>query len=1138
MNKFKKFYLPLIISIFLFPILCSAQDIYFTLVPRSQDDIGSTIIDITQDSKGYLWIATQNGLYKYDGFQYTAFHNEPTNPNSLNFEMIECVAEDNGGFIWVGHYHGAAGLERYDPVTGIFTHYHHDDKDNFSLGNDSIVAIKQSRDGTLWIGTNGGLDRYDAKTNKFYHYRHNANDPTSISNNQVRTIYEDKEGTIWIGTGNPFVNENVRLEGGLNKLDVKTNNFTRYMHKDNDPTSLIDDRIRAIYEDSYGNFWVGSAGDGLHKMDRTKGTFERMLYDPSHPEKLSRPPVQTTFAYATDHITFFKEDIKGRLWIGTFQGGINVYDPATQKVSHYGTDPNSKEKIQDNNFWTAFKSRDGIIWITTWGSDLYKINPYQVKVPNILSNTVFNTSSFNNNSVFAFAEDKSQYLWLGSNQGLTRKDNSGKEERFLIDKNPASVTNQINDIEADDDDHIWVSTSHGLYNFDPVTKVYTAYRYGKANSFNLVSDTIITTEKSKGNLFWVSTFKGVQLIDLKTGTSKTYQNDTKDTNSISTNIIGVLKEDKNGNLWAGGFNGLNKLDKQTGKFKKYFYKNRIYCLLEDAKGILWVATASGLFSYDSSFDRFMLYQDPSGFLSTTPTVYWLVEDKEQNLWLNTPKGIIKINKEKNEAVLFGKNQGLSPVFLNSRGLARQNGEIVFGNNTGYYSLNNSLLEKNKAQPIVRINHFLLRDMLILPSANGILTSPLEQTDKINLTHSQNTFSFEFSNIDFISIHEDTRLLYMMENYDDNWRIANDNRTAYYFNLPPGKYNFKVKAYSSNGTWSEKAIAVLITPPWWKTWWAYTLYGIILIVLAFATHRYQKQRIVRAERERTQKRELAQAKEIEKAYHELRTTQSQLIQQEKMASLGELTAGIAHEIQNPLNFVNNFSEVNTELLDEMKGELQSGKIDDAIKLADNVKQNNEKIVFHGKRADVIVKGMLQHSRSSSAVKEPTDINKLADEYLRLAYHGLRAKDKSFNATLKTDFDESIGNINIIPQDIGRAVLNLINNAFYAASLPSPENTGINSGGFSHSDKNSNTTVWVSTKKTGDKVLISVRDNGPGIPQKALDKIFQPFFTTKPTGPGTGLGLSLSYDIVKAHGGEIKVKTKEGEGSEFIIHLPVT
>ncbi|HUZ59914.1 MAG TPA: ATP-binding protein, partial [Hanamia sp.] len=241
-------------------------------------------------------------------------------------------------------------------------------------------------------------------------------------------------------------------------------------------------------------------------------------------------------------------------------------------------------------------------------------------------------------------------------------------------------------------------------------------------------------------------------------------------------------------------------------------------------------------------------------------------------------------------------------------------------------------------------------------------------------------------------------------------------------------------------------------------------------------------------------------------------------------LGELTAGIAHEIQNPLNFVNNFSEVNTELIDELGEEAEKGNLDEVKAIAKDIKENEEKINHHGKRAGDIVKGMLQHSQKSTGQKEPTNINALADEYLRLSYHGLRAKDKDFNAEMKTDFDATIGKINIIPQDIGRVLLNLFNNAFYAVNEQKSRN--LNSY---------EPTVSVITKKVGDKVEIKVSDNGNGIPQKALDKIFQPFFTTKPTGQGTGLGLSLSYDIVKAHGGEIKVETKEGEGSIFIIQL---
>ncbi len=271
------------------------------------------------------------------------------------------------------------------------------------------------------------------------------------------------------------------------------------------------------------------------------------------------------------------------------------------------------------------------------------------------------------------------------------------------------------------------------------------------------------------------------------------------------------------------------------------------------------------------------------------------------------------------------------------------------------------------------------------------------------------------------------------------------------------------------------------------------------------------------------------KVLEATLKNLKSTQSQLIQSEKMASLGELTAGIAHEIQNPLNFVNNFSEVNTELIDELTEEADKGNIVEVKAIAKDIKENEQKINHHGKRADAIVKGMLQHSQSSTGTKESTDINSLTDEYLRLAYHGLRAKDKSFNATLVTNYDESIGNINIIPQEIGRVVLNLISNAFYAVDEKKKQ----------HQD-GYEPTVTITTRKLmvagKEQVAITVSDNGNGIPQKIIDKIFQPFFTTKPTGQGTGLGLSLSYDIVKSHGGELKVETSEGDGSLFMIQLP--
>ena len=267
----------------------------------------------------------------------------------------------------------------------------------------------------------------------------------------------------------------------------------------------------------------------------------------------------------------------------------------------------------------------------------------------------------------------------------------------------------------------------------------------------------------------------------------------------------------------------------------------------------------------------------------------------------------------------------------------------------------------------------------------------------------------------------------------------------------------------------------------------------------------------------------------KSMEELKATQSQLVHAEKMASLGELTAGIAHEIQNPLNFVKNFSEVNTELIEELKEEITNGDMEEVKAIANDIADNEQKIIHHGNRADGIVKGMLQHSRTVTSDKEPTDINILVDEYLRLAYHGLRAKDKNFNADFKTELDKTLPKIDVIPQDIGRVLLNLINNALYTVSEKSKNNPD---------NKKYKPLVSVSTKKTNNQVEIKVTDNGNGISGSILKKIFQPFFTTKPTGEGTGLGLSLSYDIIsKGHGGKLSVETKENEGTDFIIQIPI-
>jgi signal transduction histidine kinase len=449
--------------------------------------------------------------------------------------------------------------------------------------------------------------------------------------------------------------------------------------------------------------------------------------------------------------------------------------------------------------------------------------------------------------------------------------------------------------------------------------------------------------------------------------------------------------------------------------------------------------------------------------------------------------------------------------------------MFFGGNNGFNIFNPDSIRDFTYRPtviITTLRRFNKDNVSGVPIEENLLAK-----DSVSLSYQDNMLNIEFVSLS-LSKPQKNQFAYRLIGLSDQWYQLGTKREISLTGLTPGKYILEVKGSNGDGVWNENpdTLHITILPPWWRTWWAYTLYAIIFIAGVFAFIRYRS-RSLKAQNIRLEHKVAIRTNELKQSLENLKSTQAQLIQSEKMASLGELTAGIAHEIQNPLNFVNNFSEVNTELIEDLEQEANKGNLNEVKTIVKDIKENELKINHHGKRADSIVKNMLQHSRVGSGQKELTNINGLADEYLKLAYHGMRAKDKSFNATLQTDFDPSIGKINIVAQDIGRVLLNLYNNAFYALNEKQKQNIP----GYEP-------TIALSTKKIGNKISINVKDNGNGISQNVLDKIFQPFFTTKPTAQGTGLGLSLAYDIVKSHGGEIKVETQEGEGSKFVVELP--
>ena len=1092
---------------------------------------GENVSAIMRDSKGYIWFGTWDGLNKYDGYTFTKYRFDPFDPNSVSQNFIYTIFEDSHGVIWVSTFEG---LCKFDRTTEKFTRYRPSPKARFADPN--IGVINEDNDGMIWVGSySAGLCRFNPQTGKFLpdsidlDYDRSPDNKIIWPNDAINSIHKNKAGELWVGntTGLHNIKLTATKPGEPSKYKIES-----YRHDPFDPQSLSNDSVTAVFEDKAGIIWVATF-NGLNSLDKKTGTFKRYQHDPKNIQSISN---NNSFSWGGRGI---KEDHQGNLWICTSKG-LNKLNKDRTVFTRYFHNPNDPHSVSTDDITSLEIDRAGILWVGSRGGKLNKAN-LNDKGFGLRRNDPTDINSLSSNDVTSIAEDSSGIIWIGTyTRGLNRWDRRTDQfTHFRHDPaNPKSLRHDaIRAILKDRHGQLWVCNGDVLSLFNKQTGEFTHYKSNDANHKEEFQKILSITEDPEGLLWLGIGGDGIRKFDTKTRKFlKHYHHSKADSTGVSDYTAMGIFADSRDNIWVGyGSIATDRLNKRTDSITHYKHdpqdtagisSNNVNSFYEDTKGNLWLGTwGGGLCLFDYQTGKFTTFTDKHGLADNT--IYSILEDDKNYLWLGTQNGLSRFDPVKKSFTNYYYKDGLqSNIFAAGESLrpARIKGEdgtLYFGGNNGFNFFDPLQIKTDSSIAPVVITQFKLFDSLI-KGAN--------ESKEIVLNHDQNYFSFEFSSLSFYNPTKN-QYAYQLEGVDNDWVYSGSRRYVAYTNIDPGTYVFKVKGTNNDGVWNEEgtSITLIINPPWWFTWWAYSIYGLLLAVGIFVIYRMQRQRIIRKERQKTQLKELAQAKEIEKAYTELKATQAQLIQSEKMASLGELTAGIAHEIQNPLNFVNNFSEVSNELIDEMKTELDKGDTGEARIIADDVKQNLEKILHHGKRADAIVKGMLQHSRSSSGVKEPTDINALADEYLRLAYHGLRAKDKNFNASMQTDFDENIGNINIIPQDIGRVILNLITNAFYAVA----EKKKLLGDGYEP-------IVIVSTKAVkpplgGLGVEIKVKDNGNGIPQKVLDKIFQPFFTTKPTGQGTGLGLSLSYDIIKAHGGEIKVETKEGEGSEFVIYL---
>lgn len=1045
------------------------------------------ITALFMDSTSTLWITSRNGIHKFNP-ETKVFRSIKTyEPSELNQLFYNAIVQDKLGNVWISN--NMKGMLKFDGITDRYTEIEIAGKVRMSHygWNITLFNFMIDQSGIFWFGTQeSGLMKYNPVSKPFQHLAHDPNNKNSMSAGSTFGILSSKinPGVVYVG----------KRGSGVDIYDPKKQTFSSMRFNVED--DMFGGSARSLAEKQDGSLWLGTWGDGVIELDKHYKEVKRYKYDATNKNSLSHNQVRV-----------LKSDKHGNLWVGT-NSGLNILTPTSGSIKRI-SDKQSKQYPDQ-----LVKEMERLIDSDQKIGAIGKVSDNQ----NIaLPITIKNAGAY---WVMAVAEmdmiSPADFGWIEN----AAKDTVWKMQSYEKTFHAGGASKNRIDIGS-------VVLPKGNYTLH--FKTDDSHAFGKWNE----------QPPDQTSLYGIALIQPKQSDLLKTSNDQ-ISPEKEEMLTTGSNIQDIEITDQYVWLAAEGV-GLDRIDPATNQVKNYVFNpddenslsnNNIRDIHVDSKGIVWLATNEGINKFDPATETFTRYSETEGL--PTNLTESIIEGDDGEMWIATQNGLAQMvtNDILNKVTFINYNStdGLgTDIFLSLTSTRAGDGRFYFGGEHGLTTF--SSITSNKTPPTIIISNLFISNRPVMDmKEDSPLSQSLLETKSITLPYSQNSLSFEFAALHYANPQKN-QYAHMLKGYDQDWIYDNRNYAAY-TNLNPGKYEFQIRASNAYGVWNEKGIAleIIILPPWWRTWWAFAGYGVLFFGLIYTTYFGMRTRIKMRERERSRQKELQHAKAIEKAYTELKATQAQLVQSEKMASLGELTAGIAHEIQNPLNFVNNFSEVSNELIKELQEEQQKAndKRDESLEssLLNDIAQNLEKINHHGKRADAIVKGMLQHSQSSNGIKTATNVNALADEYFRLSYHGLRAKDKSFNAAMKTDFDTSIETIDIVAQDIGRVILNLLTNAFYAVSEKKKQHpTGYEP------------TVSIQTKKRENQIELNISDNGNGIPQQIIDKIFQPFFTTKPTGQGTGLGLSLSYDIItKGHGGELKVATTP-DGSTFTILLPV-
>jgi signal transduction histidine kinase/ligand-binding sensor domain-containing protein len=1052
----------------------------------------SNVLCILQDSRGFMWFGTEDGLNKYDGYNFTVYKNDPKKNNTLSNNYINDIVEDNDGDLWIATSEG--GLNKYNRQKDEFIHYKYDPENPTSISNDFVSCLLKDSKGNIWAGTGDGVSVFVRKNNRFIRYLRNENDNNSISDNSVTAIYEDSEHNIWIGT-----------VAGLNSFNPEKKSFTHFLHNDNDTESLSSNSIISIFEDSKHHLWIGTNGGGLNLLNRQTGKFR--IYKKNN----------TKAPGICENIIFsMTEDNEGKIWIASENNGISILNPVTETFANYEYSDFNGTGLSSNSINRIYKDKKENIWIGTFNAGINLLNRDVSKFIHYTHTSFLN--SLSNNKVLNISEGSKDNLWIATDgDGVDFFDRStGKFKHFRHEAGNTNTIagNNVLSVLEDSYQNVWVGTYlNGITVINRNKNTYRHYKNDPANPHSLASNSGWVIYEDREKNIWVGSENGVSLYDRNKNRFIQYK-DGKD--QLSNNTVTCIYEDSDGFIWIGtGGGGINRLNKKTNKVNQFQHddnknslgNNLVNSFCEDKNGNLWIGTNNGLNCLNRKTNLFTGYGIEDGL--PHEKIVGILKDDQGNLWISTGKGLSKFNPGNKTFKNFGVADGLQGNEFKLAYCKTPSGAMYFGGNNGFNEFFPDSIKESSFDPPLVMTDFRIFNKSVLISKDKNDPSPLKkditETKEITLTYKSSVITFEFASLNYTG-REKKQYAYKLEGFDLEWNNIGTKRTATYTNLDPGKYIFKVRGLNNEGNWSSNiaGIQLTITPPFWLTWWfritaIIAIVGGVIIFYRARINAIKRQRKILQQKVKEQTIQLINSNEEEhKARLEADHANEEL--EKKNKELEQFVYIASHDLREPLRTTAGFVDLFQK---QYKGRLDE-KADTYLSY----------ITQAADRMKMLIDDLLDYSRIGNKKEfNQVDCNIILEEVLADLGTVLTEAGAEINAS-------QLPIIYAYPTGIKQLFQNLIAN------------------GIKFRKKDAAPKIKISAELTDSSWKFSLTDNGIGIEPQHTERIFAIFqrLHTRKEYEGSGIGLAHCKKIVELHNGEIWVESTPGKGSSFYFKLP--